>query len=548
MKMNSLSSWPIFRFLPEEQRTKIKKAIVFGPNGNEVLLVHKNDDVYAFGNNDCGCLGISAGNQLSTKLTKVEDLSGQSVKSIAYGSGPHLLAVTESGELHSWGHNRYCQLGHDEDMLDEPCRVYLKDKGKVTAVACGSHHSVALSKGNVYTWGLNTSGQLGLDKSNDSLPYPKCVTDLSTCVTGKKHITSIACGKEFTVALSDTGELFTWGNNADGQLGIDDYQKRITPVQVDQKYFENNPVHKVVCGTSHVLTVTVNGDLYSWGDNSYGQLGHYKCHVNVKIKKHEQFGAVSKPKQVLAIEEVWRDIIAHHYSNISVGLTESGRIFVWGHCRGMKIYCPQEVFCYDIQSAYADYANSTMTELMEINNDSGKPELALENAFNDKETSDFTVIVNGKKIYVHKSILKIKSEYFRNMLKSQWKESEKNELTVEFFSYSAYEAYLKYLYTDKIGVTDPCVAMELKQLADSFCEPQLVSLCEGVVKKGITVENASRLLEISSTTDAALYDFCFKFSINNLTAVVRTKAFVQSSGECVKNFFIKAGKNKAFKK
>ena len=58
-----------------------------------------------------GCLGL--GDMHSTLLPKkVEPLSHKAVTGFAYGSGPHVLAYTQSGELYSWGHNGYCQLGN----------------------------------------------------------------------------------------------------------------------------------------------------------------------------------------------------------------------------------------------------------------------------------------------------------------------------------------------------------------------------------------------------------------------------------------------------
>ena len=102
---------------------------ILGNLGNEALIVTRDDEVFALGSNGAGCLGLGdmhstlAPKQVEPLCYKV-DLRGinihlpletfllQKVVGFAYGSGPHVLAYTESGELYSWGHNGYCQLGN----------------------------------------------------------------------------------------------------------------------------------------------------------------------------------------------------------------------------------------------------------------------------------------------------------------------------------------------------------------------------------------------------------------------------------------------------
>lgn len=67
---------------------------------------------------------------------------------IAFGSGPHVLAYTESGELYSWGHNGYCQLGNgstNQGLTPYLVTTHLHNK-RVMRIAAGSHHSLALTE------------------------------------------------------------------------------------------------------------------------------------------------------------------------------------------------------------------------------------------------------------------------------------------------------------------------------------------------------------------------------------------------------------------
>ena len=96
-----LSRWPLLSLLEPSFLSSVRLACVFGNLGNEALLVTEADEVWAVGSNGAGCLGT--GDMLSTLTPrKVEALCGKNVITFAYGSGPHVLACTQSGELYSW--------------------------------------------------------------------------------------------------------------------------------------------------------------------------------------------------------------------------------------------------------------------------------------------------------------------------------------------------------------------------------------------------------------------------------------------------------------
>uniref|UniRef100_A0A4W6EGB5 Uncharacterized protein n=1 Tax=Lates calcarifer TaxID=8187 RepID=A0A4W6EGB5_LATCA len=88
----------------------------------------------------------------------------------------------------------------------------------VCQVACGSQHSVALTKdGQVYTWGLDSRGQLGLGKRRPGVSSPQHLQSLSAT-----PLVQISAGGEQSFALSVSGGVFSWGRNDCGQLGLGD--------------------------------------------------------------------------------------------------------------------------------------------------------------------------------------------------------------------------------------------------------------------------------------------------------------------------------------
>ena len=109
-KKIDLSRWSIFALLDKDFMSKIRLACVFGNLGNEAIVITFDNEAFALGLNGAGSSGVG---DMTSSLTprKITSLSEKSIKDIAFGSGPHILALTSDGEIFTWGHNGYCQLG-----------------------------------------------------------------------------------------------------------------------------------------------------------------------------------------------------------------------------------------------------------------------------------------------------------------------------------------------------------------------------------------------------------------------------------------------------
>ncbi|MED6263774.1 hypothetical protein CHARACLAT_008019 [Characodon lateralis] len=138
----------------------------------------------------------------------------------------------------------------------------------VTQIACGSHHTVALSKdGQVYTWGQDSRGQLGLGRSNSGGESPRHIRTLSAI-----PVVQISVGGEHSFALSASGCVFGWGRNDCGQLGLGDTEDRKTPMPVS--CLNMKKVVHISCGKEHTVVLTKDGAVFTFGSGRYGQLGH----------------------------------------------------------------------------------------------------------------------------------------------------------------------------------------------------------------------------------------------------------------------------------
>uniref|UniRef100_A0A8C1B7J0 Regulator of chromosome condensation (RCC1) and BTB (POZ) domain containing protein 1 n=1 Tax=Cyprinus carpio carpio TaxID=630221 RepID=A0A8C1B7J0_CYPCA len=493
--MVDVSKWPLFTLLSAQELASIRQACIFGASANEAIYITHDDEVYVLGLNCSNCLGT--GDSQSTIVAKKLDcLTGKKLVSLSYGSGPHVLLATEEGELYAWGHNGYSQLGNgttNQGVSPILVTTNLQNK-KVTEVACGSHHSLALThEGEVFAWGYNNCGQVG-SGSTANQPTPRKV---SNCLQNKVMV-SIACGQTSSMAVADNGEVWDETNHL--------YPSFLW------KYAKCNV---------KVLLVLLYFSLYN-------QLS---------------------PVQVMTEKERIVEIAACHSTHTSAAKTQSGQVYMWGQCRGQSIVLPHLTHFSSTDDVFACFATpSVMWRLLSMEHDDFLTVAqSLKKEFDNPETSDLKFSVDGKYIHVHKAVLKIRCEHFRSMFQSHWNEDMKEVIEIDQFSYPVYRSFLEFLYTDSVDLP-PEDAIGLLDLATSYCENRLKKLCQHIIKRGITVENAFSLLSAAIRYDAEdLEEFCFKFCVNHLTEVTQTAAFWQIDGNMLKEFICRASHCGAFK-
>ena len=189
----------------------------------------------------------------------------------------HTIALKVGGEVWAWGNNASGQLGdNSSSQSSAPLRVkglnnigFLKD---VTAIAAGADHSLAvLCDGSVVAWGNNNSGQLG-DGTNTRSLFPILVQGLPA---GVKAF-SIAAGDFHSVAVMEDGTVYSWGGNADGQLGVNSNTDALTAKQVHgiANVGFLREAYEVAAGGSHSLVLMRDSTVRSFGNALKGQTGN----------------------------------------------------------------------------------------------------------------------------------------------------------------------------------------------------------------------------------------------------------------------------------
>jgi alpha-tubulin suppressor-like RCC1 family protein len=126
-------------------------------------------------------------------------------------------------------------------------------------ISAGLAHSIIVfSDGQLWAWGSNEVGQLGIGNNEGSL-YPALVME---------NVESVSAGRNHTMVIAKDGSLWGFGNSRFGQIGDGSISEiRPVPVQIMKD------VVSVSVGSNHTLAVKINGSLWAWGDNEYGQIG-----------------------------------------------------------------------------------------------------------------------------------------------------------------------------------------------------------------------------------------------------------------------------------
>uniref|UniRef100_A0A8C4WH69 HECT and RLD domain containing E3 ubiquitin protein ligase family member 6 n=1 Tax=Gopherus evgoodei TaxID=1825980 RepID=A0A8C4WH69_9SAUR len=242
---------------------------------HHTLLLRPDGTVCSCGANARGQLGrkLRPGQRGSYTPEQIQALEAQIIVHVSCGK-EHSLAVCNRGKVFSWGAGSEGQLGTGE--FKEQSLIPKKIDGlsalRIIQVTCGHFHSVALAQdGRVFSWAQNTHGQLGLGQEIPSQHSPQHVTSLSGI-----PVAQVAAGGGHTFALSLSGVVYGWGRNNARQLGLSHANRR---EQVFKPYavaaLTTIDVVYISCGDEHTAVLTQDGSVFTFGDDSAGQLGHH---------------------------------------------------------------------------------------------------------------------------------------------------------------------------------------------------------------------------------------------------------------------------------
>ncbi|QWB99420.1 DUF5011 domain-containing protein [Mycoplasmatota bacterium] len=239
----------------------------------------------------------------------------------------HTIVVTHNNEVFTWGANEFGELGNGSLVAGyEPNNITdyfsLQQDEEVELVRAGYLFSYLLTThGRVFSWGYNMYGQLGSGDIINKLVPTEITNNFPLSIDEK--ITDIKLGQSFVLALTSNGNLYTWGQNGDGQLGNNSYDDSVVPINITSNFplTSQEKIINIDAGSSHAVALTSENNLFSWGDNFSGQLGD-----GTNISKSSPINITSHLN--LDINDYIVDIeLGSLHSTV---LTNDGQVFSWG--------------------------------------------------------------------------------------------------------------------------------------------------------------------------------------------------------------------------
>ncbi len=241
------------------QVSGLSNLVAISAGGYHNLALKSDKTVLAWGANFYGEIGDGT---TTKRWTPVQVNGLSNVVAISAG-GSYSLALKADGTIWEWG-----VKWQITDFNTNPIQV--SELNNMVAISAGNGFRLALkSDGTVWAWGVNGSGQLG-DGTTTTRWTPAQVNGLSNVVAvSAGYDYGIVWGAEFSAALKADGTVWTWGWNSYGQLGDGTTIPRWTPVQVNGL----NNVVAISASLGHILAVKSDGTAWGWGLNWDWQLG-----------------------------------------------------------------------------------------------------------------------------------------------------------------------------------------------------------------------------------------------------------------------------------
>jgi alpha-tubulin suppressor-like RCC1 family protein len=231
---------------------------------------------------------------------------GQSERFSATSAGYGVsLGVTTKNELLVWGWN---PIGIGGASASSEIPTLIEAITRPVSVAAGQSLFAAIDQtGSLYTWGLNVDQALGRPTEH--------LNALPGVVPGLPAMQAVALGDNFMIALTRAGEVFSFGSNSAGQLGLGHLNNAATQTLVPVPVPMTVSIKSIAVGATHVLALSHEGDVYAWGSNQYGQLGRPQPRYD------SQATLLEMPEKITALAAG---------THFSLALSESGQVYAWG--------------------------------------------------------------------------------------------------------------------------------------------------------------------------------------------------------------------------
>ncbi|NWU38838.1 RPGR regulator, partial [Hylia prasina] len=309
--------------IPSKFWFKNDKPVLISCGDEHSAIITGKGKLYMFGSNDWGQLGLGSKSTVS-KPTCVKALKPEKPKLAVCGRN-HTLVYTEKGNVYAAGGNSEGQLGlgDTEERTTFQLISFFTNQHKIKQLSAGSYTSAAVTEdGQLFVWGDNSEGQIGL-ASEASVSVP-CKVDIG------KPVSFVSCGYYHSALITGDGELYTFGEPVNGKLGL--FPEQLKNNRVPQPVLGiMEKVNKVACGGEHTVVLTET-DVYTFGLGQYGQLGHGTFVFE---------SSVPKPVKPLKRHKICNIACGENHTAV---IAENGLMFTFGDGRHGKLGFGEESF------------------------------------------------------------------------------------------------------------------------------------------------------------------------------------------------------------
>lgn len=238
---------------------------------------------------------------------KFMDEHSLEVSAVACGFGFTVFAARRDKQtvLLGTGINTDSQIGYQKegdsalDFLIQPAQMNIPllnaRTASVHSLSCGRAHTAAVTSEGVFTLGNNAYGQCGREIVHGEI-YSGSLTVNKLDLQGIKKV---VCGQDHTVFLADDGKVYSCGLGADGQTGLGHYNCSTRAMQV-RGDIEGEHIVDIETKGDTTLAVSDKGDVFGWGNSEYEQLAAVSKDTQVNIPRRLPFANVGKVARVAA--------------------------------------------------------------------------------------------------------------------------------------------------------------------------------------------------------------------------------------------------------
>nr|XP_027196358.1 RCC1 and BTB domain-containing protein 1-like [Dermatophagoides pteronyssinus] len=407
------------------------------------FLCMTNNATYAYGEEICKWLSLKDDPK---RPQQIDILIDKNIIQVDSGN-EFVVVLTDDGLV-------YQASGDSDWQTNNTFRLISTGNDRFEMIACGMFHLLLLRQdGIVFYLGNYLFCQL---TGNSMSSYDTFVN------TGLNNIKIIACGSLHSLALTNTNQIYSWGWNNKGQLGLGDTNDRTTPSMVTFPDGSiNSPIKNIVAGLCHSLILLEDGQIFG--------CGHGQRNINMRN---------AKVPTKIPVENV-QSVACKNHQIISLALDKSSHYYAWGKAKKkffppIKLVCGPKSFAAASVMLYESSITFGLTSIIPVF-ESNDPISFIE-LLDNPDNYDVEFVIGDKRILASKCYLKMSSKYYSQMFSGEWQENN-NRVVIDAYSYDVYYSYLRMLHTGRIQINQSNIA-EFIDLANCYGDEQLMKHCQ----------------------------------------------------------------------